>query len=165
MKNKFIVLCLICFTLGCHHSNPSVWEVWDQARLCFAKEHKIIPDQASLDHFHSFENRIALLNGRKEANMNDPRQRQFIENQVTFWMVDKYLFERYGGEVIMAKSPLKPIEAYERLFSDQNYAHFFHVVSTGTVAQYLRRNSVTVPHEKAVEYFQSPYWLLSNEKQ
>jgi hypothetical protein len=122
----------------------------------FMLEQKLEPAEK---HVRSFKKRISASSGRSAEN--SAAMDQIAEASVRQWLLNKALYERYGGAVIFQQAnPLEPVGAYSSFLKEHEQKRSFVILDPDHErafwSYYTREHHSTVPPDEVD--FSRPWW-------
>ena len=161
-KHSILFLVPICILLllnSCATHIPLKYEgkrsLVEKILHLYAEQNNILPTQDELDRW--VERKIQKA--KEDGIYNEQIRKQIIYSSYLGLerdKVDKYLFDRYGGEVIHSTiNGILPVGAYEKVFAMEAIKPLLEGYTVEEIIKGCRLFSLTIKPQKAKEYFES----------
>jgi hypothetical protein len=128
----------------------------------FIKANRLEPTKAQMA---SFQRRMAALTGQSNgaaAPEEAAALRKMAHAMVQQWLVNKSMYERYGGTVIFQQAnPMEPVDAYRRFFEEHEARGTFTILDPEqreAFWSYYRRDHGPFKLPEEIIDFKHPWW-------
>ncbi|OPY12424.1 hypothetical protein ACJ77P_08435 [Syntrophus buswellii] len=121
-------------------------------------------------HLESIESNLKAMQEMNERTKGmeeemRPMKREIAQQIVKLWMINKALYEKYGGRVIFQQAGVEPLDAYRDFLKEQEKKGAFQIIDKQYEAgfwRYFTNDAMHTFYEKddGARLINTPWWMM-----